>query len=309
MNTNVSMPAPRFQWNPPVRQPYTEKQKKYAGKLGPQVLKASNLSKFHLTHQILFDLRTNTLNERWEFQHHPVQCGQNYIDAVVAWNKKASGATWMVHALGNCQFFEREIQGGPYALPIAKKLKAHLVLFNYASVGFSSGLPDCEEMANSYESAIHLAKNMGAKRLILSGFSIGGGILAKVLPNVEWPEMQTIFIRTFFELTALAASQMGEDVKKAIHAIHWNLEPGKVLLESKYPYTVIQTGDPEKKVSVNDRIINADNTLATYLNNAHPQKNDENVIFTPGDHSAPLSKETLDLLANRVQNNWRVLKA
>jgi hypothetical protein len=137
--------------------------------------------------------------------------GVSYDAALIYHSSTASNGKWSLHALGNGMTMEGSME------KISTKNKLHganTLLINGPSVGRSGGFPTRYQEGAGFEAGLQLLEQaVEATRILLHGFSLGGGMLAEAALahnfNTDNVKYLAIFDRTFSRLSALIAALLG----------------------------------------------------------------------------------------------------
>ena len=131
---------------------------------------------------------------------------------------------WALQALGNCQPIED-------AYGFAENYKEtgyNLLLVNYPGVGRSQGFATPKTMGESQETAIRfLEETLQAEKIILAGYSIGGGAIGEAILQHDFPEDTSKYLvvrqMTFSRISTLAAHLFRECFCKNFteNLVHW----------------------------------------------------------------------------------------
>ena len=129
-----------------------------------------------------------------------------------------SNGNWSVHALGNGMALEEVLTD------VARDNfsdKCNTLLINGPSVGFSGGWPTRHQLGAGFEAGIQfLEKKIQAKKVIMKGLSLGGGMMGEAVLNHDFEAGQSkgihyLFVadRTFDTLSAIASAFVGRIAK------------------------------------------------------------------------------------------------
>jgi alpha/beta superfamily hydrolase len=172
------------------------------------------------------------------------------IDAMMIGRNLASDR-WMLMSGGNGEFYETlgHPEYGQYIqanlTSFLDGLKTNSILFNYAGVGASSGLPNRDIMIKAYKALLKiLEEDIKAKTIFGYGHSIGGGVQAEALKNHEFKEgVRYLFMksRTFSDFADTAADVLFKPLDTLLRFVNWNFETLKCSTELKCPELIFQT--------------------------------------------------------------------
>ena len=126
-------------------------------------------------------------------------------------------------------------------------LNTNMILFNYAGVGASSGLPNRNIMIKAYKAFLQiLEEDVKAKTIFGYGHSIGGGVQAEALKDHELKDdVRYLFMksRTFTDFADTVADVLFHPLDHLIRFVQWNFETLKSSAELKCPELIFQTTD------------------------------------------------------------------
>jgi hypothetical protein len=144
--------------------------------------------------------------------------GIKYAAMCISHPNTRKNGNWTIHALGNGMFMEGVIKD------LAEKNfmnNCNTLLVNGPSVGSSGGWPTRYQMRAGYEAGIEfLETKIKATHIIMSGFSLGGGMMAEAILNHNFQKglnqqirYLAISDRTFDRLSRIAAAFVGRIVE------------------------------------------------------------------------------------------------
>lgn len=188
--------------------------------------------------------------EGFKIKRFSIEIDGYTIDAVMLGRDLASDR-WMLMSGGNGEFYEN--LGDPDigdALQdnltfFLEALDTNAILFNYAGVGASSGLPNRNIMVKAYEAFLKiLEEDIKAKTIFGYGHSIGGGVQAEALLDHEFKDgVRYLFMksRTFTDFADTAADVLFHPLDYVVRFVQWNFETLKSSASLKCPELIFQT--------------------------------------------------------------------
>lgn len=224
--------------------------------------------------------------------------GINYRGLLCGHEANLSNGNWALHAVGNNVPIEYVVPDSiqPY---FESKLGSgyNVLLVNEPNVGRSEGLSDPENMANSQEVGISFLESaVKAKKIVLTGHSIGGASIGKAIlqhefkPNIDYRVIQ---LMTFDKLSHMAELAVGRLGRKVFHWLGYemdNVASSRKLEEHNIPEIVIQGEDDEvmKRASLKDALqtngITKNKTFHVIPNAEHndfPHDELKQILFKP----------------------------
>lgn len=186
--------------------------------------------------------------EGFKIKRFSIEVDGYTIDAVMLGRNLASDR-WMLMSGGNGEFYEalkHEFIQDNLTL-FLDTLDTNAILFNYAGVGASSGLPNRNIMVKAYEAFLKILEDdIKAKTIFGYGHSIGGGVQADALLDHEFKDgVRYLFMksRTFTDFADTAADVLFHPIDYVIRFVQWNFETLKSSASLKCPELIFQTTD------------------------------------------------------------------
>jgi hypothetical protein len=127
-------------------------------------------------------------------------------------------------------------------LTLARKIKAHVVLWNYPGIASSTGASSRANMVDAYRKVLHVVeKKMGAKQIVTYGHSMGASVAMEGLSRYRFnPNTYHMMVaRSTLSTTAQGISaEYGRLAGYGVRALGWNFNnvaslakiPGKCLV-------------------------------------------------------------------------------
>ena len=207
---------------------------------------------------------------------------------------------------GNAMLYEQTI-GDIGIIDLARKLNAHILVYNYAGTGRSSGLfPNGEAMAASHEVMYSVLREIGSQ-LYEFGWSVGGGV--KWRDHFESPKKDTVAVidyQTFRSTSRFGKEIFGRIGELAVKFLGWEYPSEEASKRFQGKHIIVQDGNPLTGEVLNDGVMFVENALAT---GAPP----ENVILintreifscssnAPFVHGAPIAPQINELIVSKLR--------
>lgn len=141
-------------------------------------------------HRRRFADRISNLNQRGYFtQRRSIYVNGKLIDVLIVGKEgRLKQGRWILNSLPNMDFLENAITDDTH-LNRMRALRANAVFFNYPGVGCSQGEPNQSDMIASYRAVLKMLEtNLDAKKILMWGTSIGGGVQGAALENYEFKD-------------------------------------------------------------------------------------------------------------------------
>ena len=165
---------------------------------------------------------------------------------------------------GNGMLYEHimEDQG---ILDLANKLNAHILFYNYAGTGRSSGwFPNRDAMVASHEVMHSILQQIGTSQIFDFGWSIGGGV--KWRDHFESPKKENTTIidyQTFRSTSGFAKEPLGRVGEIIVKFLQWEYNSEEVSKKFQGQHIIVQDGNPETGEVFHDGVMSVENSLAT----------------------------------------------
>jgi len=167
------------------------------------------------------------------------------VDALILGKRENLGnGRWIVFSGGNGECYERIDQ---LRLSFADSINANILLYNYPSIGRSSGfLPNRGAILASHRAMLSFLENkVGATEIIDFGHSIAGGIQGENLKTYSLrDEVKYVFIKnkTFSSISVLARRMFLGIGKVAVQFLKWDYSSVVSSKSLKHHEIIIQQG-------------------------------------------------------------------
>lgn len=156
--------------------------------------------------------------------------GVKYDAVLISHPKTIDNGNWAIHALGNGMAMEDHIYA--FAKQDLIQPQCSTLLVNGPSVGESGGWPTRYQLGAGFEAGLQfLEKEIKAKKVIMHGFSLGGGMLAEAILNHDFTaglknKTDYLFIadRTFSRLSTIAGAMISTIVKPIFYLVGMELD-------------------------------------------------------------------------------------
>jgi len=243
-----------------------------------------------------FDIQDKYNKEKFRYKRFSIQVDGNVIDAaLIGTEKTLSNGKWLLAANGNAQYYEEHLDlSNSDVKCILATTKANAIVFNYAGVGLSEGIPNSEMMSKVYRAFLNFLEDengLKAKQIIAYGHSIGGAVVANAMKdhliqkteNNERTTPTVVVISRAFSSVFVTAQNLLEkkDFKSrsmgylmgcATQLVGWNMQTAKDLENANIPQIIIQTANvsqlcqiTDKELIVHDGVISEESSLAMEL--------------------------------------------
>lgn len=247
--------------------------------------------------------KINFHEDEWKYKRFTLEVNGCQIDAAIM--GKASSfdqGRWLLYSNGNLQFYEEKLPCKQFKR-ILSNLNSNALVFNYPSVGASSGLPNKKIMEKAYRAMLKLLEDkqngMGAKEIIGWGHSIGAGVQGSALKGYQLKQdVKYVFVksRTFSSINDFASKILPASLKWFIGATGscgWNFDSVESSKALKVPEIIIQAAKvPGYKILTDSRAIAHDGIIpkdaslaAALLDDPTCPKNHKRFIGTPEEHN------------------------
>lgn len=242
------------------------------------------------------------LDGEWKYKRITVRVNGREIDAVIMGKESTlNNGKWTVVSNGNGQFYEETMAEGREIKEILTKTESNAILFNYAGVGASSGMPNRRAMAHTYRAMLNFLedekKGIGAKKIIGYGHSIGGGVQEALGKHKFKKDIKYVFVksRSFSTLSA-AGGGISFILRPLTSIFGWNMNSIKASKKLPVPELILQTHKhnnyqliKDKNDIVNDRVIAAKSSHAyELLKSKKPHKAKKVILGIPENHNSDI---------------------
>lgn len=231
------------------------------------------------------------------------------IDGVLV-NVSPESKKYLLVSPGNQMWYESEIQNESFFIPLAQKLQANILFYNYPGVGASSGVfPNRDAMVASHEAMVGLLEEMGGEKVYDFGWSIGGGV--KWADYANHPERDSkkycvIDYQTFHSTANIGRELFGRIGELAVKFLQWNYDCDEAIKSASCQHIIVQDGDSKTNQVFDDGVMSVENALATGADqNKVILMNTREIYNFPRlrkfVHGAPLDEGTIDRIGSKVQ--------
>lgn len=217
------------------------------------------------------------LDVNWKVKRISVEVDGHLIDAAIIGQASTLGnGRWVLASNGNGEFYEDKLQSvgrlevGSFK-HILTGLKGNAIVFNYAGVGASTGMPNRNAMAKAYRAMLSFLEDkengIGATEIIGYGHSIGGGVQGDALFSHELKQdVKYVFVksRTFSDLSTEVSHLIARPLGFLIKLFGWNISSVESSKRLRVPEIIMQTVNAAGVV-IHDDAIPAEASLATKL--------------------------------------------
>lgn len=156
------------------------------------------------------------LENTWKYKRLTIAVDGYQIDATILGTSATLGnGRWMLYANGQQELYEEKLSSEKHGTKFRELLTAaqsNAIIFNYAGVGASSGLPHKQTMTKAYIAMLKFleddVRGIGAKEIIGYSYSMGGAVQGEALKTHALKEgIKYVFVkdRTFSDLSKTAA--------------------------------------------------------------------------------------------------------
>lgn len=164
---------------------------------------------------------------------------------------------------GNAMLYEQTISENGI-ISLAKDLNAHILVYNYAGTGRSTGwFPNGEAMAASHEAMYSVLKEIGSQ-IYEFGWSVGGGV--KWRDHFDSPKEDTVAIidyQTFRSTSRFGKEIFGRIGEFAVKFLGWEYPSEEASKSFRGKHIIVQDGNPQTGEVLNDGVMFVENALAT----------------------------------------------
>jgi hypothetical protein len=215
----------------------------------------------------------------WKFKRLNIQTleGLSLDAAIMGRPSTLSNKKWVLVSEGRSLLYENRLVDKAFQ-NFLTQINANALVFNYPSVGASTGNRNTKNLVNSYHAMLQFLEDnkrgIGAKKIIGYGYSIGGGIQGESLKTHNLQEgikkgIRYIFIkdRTFSSLERVCKSITKGCLQWLIPYAKLSLESvesSKKLADLKIPEIIIQTTDEDCN-PISDGVISKKAALQTVI--------------------------------------------
>lgn len=193
------------------------------------------------------------------------------IDGIFLKNKKMSvqhgenplQGRCIVLSVGNGMAYE-QVLNDRNLYELSKKLKANLLVYNYAGVLGSSGyFPNQDAMVASHSVMLDFLEELGAKEIVDFGWSIGGGVQWKSHSEKRRDEKRycVVSYKTFLSTRRFGEMIAGRLGAFGVPFLRWNYDSETAMEQSNLRRVVVQTTSRANGTMISDSVIPAENAL------------------------------------------------
>lgn len=200
----------------------------------------------------------------------------SYHGVIVTKASTRDNGNWCIHAFGNGMSIEDGLLGTVKEAPS----DCNLLFVNGPSVGKSQGWPTRFQLGAGFEAGLQfLEEKVGAKKILMKGHSLGGGMMSEAILQhkfVEGVQYMSISDRTFSRLSDVVGALVSPVVAVVFRiagADLDNIEASKKLSHLGIPHVIIQHVNGKKDT---DGVIPDNVSLSNAL---HEEGTLENKIF------------------------------
>lgn len=270
---------------------------------GFYIYEATRLDKTHLRdkeEEVQQELKSNGLNYEGVCLD---KLGIAYAAARVTHADIQSNQVWALHAVGVSDAMELHVKS------IAEKNKTlgiNTLIINGPQVVNSGGLPSRYHLGAAYEAGLqYLEKVIKANKIILHGYSFGGGTLAEAVLNHDFTfgkehNISYLFIsdRTFSDLQSIAAHRTYRLVASVLNLVDMQLDGmacAKRLTDLNIRHIIIQ-GEQDSDLVIPDCV-----SLAKALKDKGIVQNKVLITSQEIEHGKPLPNKIDEALKLEIE--------
>jgi alpha/beta superfamily hydrolase len=188
--------------------------------------------------------------EDWKFLRTSIKVDGSTIDVFITLTPQtARNKRWTLYVGGNAQPYEQTVDD---SLNLLADLKSNGIYFNYRGVGSSSRFVSQDSMVKAYQAMLSFLEDdkngIGAKEIILYGWSLGAAVQGKVLQKHSCDTTRRRYVavkdQTFSDLRKVAAHLTNRVLAFLLKLLGWNIVPATNAHEMTIPEIVLQ-GSPK----------------------------------------------------------------
>ena len=220
--------------------------------------------------------------------------------------KFATEDLYLIHFLGSSQTYEAAF---PELLDISKENKCRVISFNYRGVAKSTGVAkNIDDLYNDGIVQVERLLGTGIKNIVISGFSLGGGLATKVVHHFHNNNKKLYLFndRSFSKISDVAGAWHGKILKpilkKILNSFNWDLEVSKLYLQipAKYRRHI-------NLVEMDDEVVPFYVSLSKGLQDLKHKVSEEFLLHCTAEFKSRGHKAPLDKILNRYGESGKII--
>jgi hypothetical protein len=258
-----------------------------------------------------------SLRGPWKYKRIAIKVDGCKIDGAIVGKPFTLGnGRWLLASNGNSTSYEHKLRDEEFK-QILHKCNSNALVFNYPTVGSSSGPLSKQTIVKAYRAMLTFLedkeKGIGAQEIIGYGKSIGGGVQGEALKTHPLKkEVKYVFIkdRTFSTLTQIISQMKGRFLGLTAKCLGWEMDSITSSKKLQAPEIILQTTKKNHlhllenvdDLRETDLVIEKESSLAFALLKREIHQNKYYLGIT-STHSFRLGKEVIESLSAIVNQS------
>jgi hypothetical protein len=257
-----------------------------------------------------------SLSDVWKYKRITIQVDGCNVDAMIVGKADTlNNGRWVLTSGGNSELYENVLCQSTELNQMLNDIKGNALVFNYPGVGASSGLPTRSGMEKAYRAMLAFLedknKGIGAKEIVMYGYSMGGGTQSMGLKKHNLKEdIKYVVVKnkSYWSLEETASYLAGKILGLLLKILGWDINCAKISKKLNIPEIILQTAQvndyeilTDSSKIIDDGVIHRNASLAKKLldSKSFPHKN-KLILGVKENHFEPFLDTTF--LSRHIEN-------